>query len=76
MGAIDLHEVPRSVRLLRWALPVQRVNIRGYAPDTPEGRTYANYVCVLRSHESLSSCSEHLKSLGTLSHWPDSFDTT
>ena len=48
MGAIDLHEVPRSVRLLRWALPVQRVNIRGYAPDTPEGRTYANYVCVLR----------------------------
>ena len=23
-------------------------NIRGYAPDTPEGRTYANYVCVLR----------------------------
>ena len=37
MGAIDLHEVPRSVRLLRWALPVQRVNIRSYAPDTPKG---------------------------------------
>ena len=35
-GAIGLRELRRSVRFLRWALPVQRVNIRGHAPDTPE----------------------------------------
>ena len=48
MGAIGLRGLRETVRFLHWALPVQRVNIRGYAPDTPEGRTYANYVCVLR----------------------------
>ena len=35
MGAIALRELRVTVRLLRWALPVQSVNIRGYAPDTP-----------------------------------------
>ena len=35
-GAIGVQELRRSVRFLRWALPVQRVNIRGHAPDTPE----------------------------------------
>lgn len=46
MGAIGLRGLRGTVRFLHWALPVQRVNIRGYAPDTPEGRTYANTVCV------------------------------
>ena len=56
------------------ALEAQRVDIRATPPIPQKGRTYANSVCVLRSHESLSSCSEHLKSFGTLSHSPDSFD--
>ena len=37
MGAIDLREVPRALRFLRWVLPVQRVNIRGKPPIPPAG---------------------------------------
>ena len=63
-GAIGLRELRRSVRFLRWALPSKGETSGAMPryPGTGEGRTYANYVCVLRSHESLSSCSEHLKS--------------
>lgn len=36
-GAIGVQELRRSVRFLRWALPVQRVNIRGKPPIPPKG---------------------------------------
>ena len=38
MGAIGLREVPRALRFLRWALPDQRVNIRGKPPIPPNSR--------------------------------------
>ena len=38
MGAIGVRELRRSVRFLRWALPVQRVNIRGLCPPIPPVR--------------------------------------
>ena len=50
-----MREVPRALRFLRWALPDQWEH-QGRAPDTPEGRTYANYVCVRQDMPSMMSC--------------------
>ena len=57
MGAIDLREVPRALRFLRWALPVQRVNIRGKPPIPPEpGKGALMQTAGLRAVESITSC--------------------
>lgn len=69
-GAIGLRGLRETVRFLRWALLVQRVNIRGYAPDTPEGRTYANFVCVLQDMPSMMSCRASATMASSYSYTP------
>ena len=50
-GAIDLREVPRALRFLRWALPDQRVNIRGEPPIPPKGALMQTlFACVRTCH--------------------------